>query len=531
MQKILISWIGITDIEASKQNTVAGDAIGPLAMTVSTIHFHRIYLLSSFDDNINALYTTWLKQFSPKTAINIKKTNISSPMNFEDIYSSTEALCKKVSNQYGSSADLSYNISPGTSAMAAVFILVAKTIYPGTIIQTSIEYGVKEAYIPFDISMDFIPKLLEAHDSRIVDTSLEEPAALSSFQSIIYRSREMAAVVKLAKKIAPHMIPVLIEGESGTGKELFARAIHNAGTNRNKPFIVVNCGAIPKELFESELFGHEKGSFTGAIAEKVGAFESASGGTVFLDEIGELPLQQQVKLLRVLQEKTIKRIGSNIEISITSRIIAATNKNLIREVQNGFFRNDLFYRIAAAVITLPPLRERQGDMSLLINHFMQIIESEYADISILSSEINNEGKSGLRYQKKGLTAEARQKLYSHTWPGNIRELINTLRRAYIWADSDIIQADDIYNSLIRRPESDSETYNASMTHVTSNMDYRTKIQDKSFSFEDELNNNARNWIQAALDISNDNKTKAAKLLKLNSYQTLNNWIKRVGLSD
>ena len=229
-------------------------------------------------------------------------------------------------------------------------------------------------------------------------------------------------------------VPVLLEGESGTGKELFARAIHRASPRRDKPFVAVNCGAIPDELVESELFGHEKGAFTGAISQRIGDFETAQHGTIFLDEIGELPLHAQVKLLRVLQESEVKRLGSSKAIKLNVRVIAATNRNLLAEVATDGFRADLFYRLAVAIIQLPPLRQREGDISLLIAHFMQ--------------SINAENSSDPGYKPRELSASAMRVLHQYPWPGNMRELANTLLRAVIWSRSTLISPNEIQQALL-----------------------------------------------------------------------------------
>jgi transcriptional regulator with GAF, ATPase, and Fis domain len=387
--------------------------------------------------------------------------------------------------------------------MAAVSVLIAKTSFPGKIIQSSIKYGVENVRIPFDLSLDFIPKIIEAQDtaiSRTIDDKLKDD---SSFHSVIYRSKEMHAVVCLAKKVSYRSLPVLLEGETGTGKELFAHAIHNSSPRMNAPFVVVNCGAIPEELFEAELFGFEKGAFTGATSSKNGLFEIADTGTIFLDEIGELPLNQQVKLLRVLQEQTIQRIGGKKTISIDVRIIAATNKDLLQEVNCGNFREDLFYRLAVAVIKLPPLRERQGDLSLLTNHVLKLVNHEY--------------KQDLDFEPKELSAGAIQSLYQHYWPGNIRELINTVRRAVLWSDGPIISKEDVELSIFFRQSEASQ----------SSLDIERKIRKGSFNFDEEIHKVGKQWIDVALKESNGIKTRAAKLLGFKNYQSMDNWIKHL----
>ncbi len=212
-------------------------------------------------------------------------------------------------------------------------------------------------------------------------------------------------------KVAGNKTNVLIIGESGTGKELVARMIHESGPLEGKPFVPVNCGAIPETLIESEMFGHKKGSFTGAISDKIGLFEAASGGTLFLDEVGELPLPMQVKMLRALQEKTIRRVGANDDIKVDVRIIAATNRDLEAAVKAGTFREDLYYRLNVILIKTPPLRERHGDVEILATAFLQ--------------------KFAERQKKEvcGLSPEVLEIFRTHSWPGNVRELENTIERA------------------------------------------------------------------------------------------------------
>jgi two-component system response regulator PilR (NtrC family) len=218
-------------------------------------------------------------------------------------------------------------------------------------------------------------------------------------------------LISMIGKVAGNKTNVLVIGESGTGKELVARMIHETGPLKGKPFVPVNCGAIPETLIESEMFGHKKGSFTGAISDKIGLFEAANGGTLFLDEVGELPLGMQVKMLRALQEKVIRRVGANEDIRVDVRIIAATNRDLEAGVKAGTFREDLYYRLNVILIKTPPLRERQGDIELLANAFL---------------------KKFCERQKKALMGFAPETLdifRTHAWPGNVRELENTIERA------------------------------------------------------------------------------------------------------
>jgi DNA-binding NtrC family response regulator len=245
-----------------------------------------------------------------------------------------------------------------------------------------------------------------------------------TFRDIITRNTRMQAVLRTAEKAAASLIPVLVEGESGVGKELIARAIHGSGERRAKPFVAVNCGAIPDNLVESMLFGHEKGAFTGATDRHVGKFVEASGGTLFLDEIGELPPAAQVKLLRAIQEGQVDPVGGKKPIKVDVRIISATNRNLIADVKTGRFREDLFYRLHVFPITVPPLRERPEDIADLVRHFLIRFAAE-------------EGK-----RIRAVTGEALAVLNAHPWPGNVRQLENAVFRAVVLADGDEVGANE-----------------------------------------------------------------------------------------
>jgi len=245
-----------------------------------------------------------------------------------------------------------------------------------------------------------------------------------TFKHIITRSPLMARVLRAAEKAAGSAIPVLIEGPSGTGKELIARAIHGSGERRAGPFVAVNCGAIPENLVESTLFGHEKGAFTGATERHAGKFVEASGGTLFLDEVGELPPAAQVKLLRALQEGEVEPVGGRRPVKVNVRIVSATNRNLIAEVEAGRFRDDLFYRLHVFPIAVPPLSRRPEDIPDLARHFVQRFAAE-------------EGR-----RIGGLTREALALLAAQAWPGNVRQLENAVFRAVVMAEGDVIGCDD-----------------------------------------------------------------------------------------
>ena len=261
-----------------------------------------------------------------------------------------------------------------------------------------------------------------------------------NFQSILSVSAVMQEVKEMAVKISDTESPVLIRGESGTGKELFARAMHHSGKRNTKPFIPINCGAIPDELLESELFGYEKGAFTGAYSSKPGKFEIANGGTLFLDEIGELPMRLQVKLLRVLQEKELSRLGSNEVKKIDVRIFSATNVNLEERMKGNLFREDLYYRLNIFPLHIPPLRERKEDIEHLTNHFLCYYNNQY-DKNI-----------------KGLSEEVHDIFLSYSWPGNVRELQNIMEFAVCLETKDYLSGPLIHRRLGRKLEISEELY-------------------------------------------------------------------------
>src|SRR3954451_8619891 len=255
------------------------------------------------------------------------------------------------------------------------------------------------------------------------------------FADIITRSEAMAAVLRTAQKAAASSIPVLVEGESGVGKELFARAIHGSSERKSKPFVAVNCGAIPDNLVESILFGHEKGAFTGATERHMGKFVEASGGTLFLDEVGELPLAAQVKLLRALQEGTVEAVGGRKPVKVDVRIISATNRKLLDLVKSGAFREDLFYRLHVLPLTIPPLRLRREDIPHLLRHFLaRFCAEENRTIT-------------------GISGEAMAHLAQQEWPGNIRQLENAVYRAVVMSDSDQLGPADFPQATAQSPMS------------------------------------------------------------------------------
>ena len=280
---------------------------------------------------------------------------------------------------------------------------------------------------------------------REMGPSSSEPPGLTDKATIIGVSRPLQEVMKVVGRVSQSDAPVLITGESGTGKELIARSIHAYSPRRKKEMLVINCGAIPENLLESELFGHEKGSFTGAIARRAGRFEDSHESTLFLDEVGDLPASVQVKLLRVLQDGTFSRVGSNEVQSTDVRIVTATNKDLAQEVREGRFREDLYYRLNVVEISIPPLRARQEDIPILAEFFLDRIAR----------------KNGIARMR--LTGEAIEHLQKHNWPGNVRELENTMARACALASTDVLIPEDI--PIGKNPASLSCTLDDALTLI------------------------------------------------------------------
>ncbi|MEX2583857.1 MAG: sigma-54 dependent transcriptional regulator [Gemmatimonadota bacterium] len=267
---------------------------------------------------------------------------------------------------------------------------------------------------------------LSAAAGRIRDKEVDRPRRSFAFRNLVGESDAIARATELGSKVAQHpTTTVLIRGETGTGKELFARGIHYSGAASGAPFVAINCAAIPENLLESELFGHEKGAFTGAEMPKEGLLELAGSGTVFLDEISELPPNLQPKLLRVVEEKRVRRLGGLQEREISCRIVAASNRDLATAVSDGHFREDLFYRLSVFQVELPPLRYRAGDIDLLSSHFVDVLCRERG------------------IPQKSVTQEAAALLRGHNWPGNIRELKNTIERAIILSETDAIEPEQI----------------------------------------------------------------------------------------
>jgi len=338
---------------------------------------------------------------------------------------------------------------------------------------------------PFD-NRELIIRIKKALQTQYLNKELESLRKIVGenivTKEVMGEGPQIKRVLNQLKIIAPTNLSVIIQGESGTGKELIAQMIHQVSKRKDEPFITIDCGTIPVELAESELFGYEKGAFTGSDSKKEGRFEQANGGTLFLDEINNLSDAIQMKLLRVIQERKLQHLGGKKDINIDVRIIVATNVDLYEAVKSGKFRNDLFHRLNEFHIFIPPLRERKEDIPTLAKHFLNMANKE------------------LNRKIKGFSADAMKFLHNYSWPGNVRELKNAIRRAVILTDYDI-----------------SEYIN--LSSLSADMKQQEEIEmiktfEEGFSFGEIIKNLERNLIQKALEKADNNKTQAAKILKI-----------------
>ncbi len=362
-------------------------------------------------------------------------------------------------------------------------------------------------------AFDFLPKPVDmSHLFLLIDRALEQRRLLvenillkEEFQrnygipKIIGDSSAIQAVSREIQRVAPTDATVLLTGESGTGKEVFSRAIHQLSPRRDKPFVAVNCAAIPHTLIENELFGHEKGSYTGAVSRKIGKFELADQGTLMLDEIGELHVSVQAKVLRVIEEQAFERIGGLETIRINTRVIAATNRDLHDLVEKREFREDLFFRLSVFPIHIPPLRDRMSDVHLLAQFF----------VDKFSRELHRHGLT--------LNAEATEALSNYSWPGNVRELQNTIERAVILSEGNQIRRGDLNFAFQQRKESDD-----SLAHILDLSGSLAEVSSRASKLAE------KSKIKQSLELARWNKSQAAEILQV-SYKTLLNKVKEYGL--
>lgn len=318
------------------------------------------------------------------------------------------------------------------------------------------------------------------------------------FEGVIGNSPQMHRIIEILKNVSPTDSTVLIQGENGTGKELVAKAIHQNSNRKNKPFVPLNISALPDSILESELFGHEQGAFTGAAGRRIGKFEHANGGTLFLDEVGEMPMDTQVKLLRVLEERRITRLGANDEIDINVRLVAATNADLPKMVEDGSFREDLYYRLKVIVIDLPPLRDRTGDIPLLMDHFLKDLSKR------MGREV------------EGFSRTARRAIFAYQWPGNIRQLRNTVESMLVMDTDGLLDVDDLPSDIAPLAADEELMAEGEFTAGADSLIGRPLTEVEKY------------YIQRALELTEGNREETSRLLGIGE-RTLYRKIKEYGL--
>jgi len=443
--RILLSWIGAQDPWIPPEGRRAGKlqrfsdvrpdgaSDGPI---LSFLHhsqlFDVLYLLTDPAISATGAVEALLQELTKRHArmkLELRHVPIDDPRAYDQLYPHMRAICKEAADSHDPDAEFNILLTPGTPQMHAMWILLSNTSFNALLWQGSDQPGrsrSERVNIPFNIETEIIEP-----------TRLEAMAALPDLGStdFICRSAKMRqATETLLRATTITDLPILLLGERGTGKEVLARIAHYKSPQANRPFVALNCASLPEQLADSELFGHRRGAFTGADRDRPGLFEVAQGGTLLLDEIGELPLGTQAKLLRVMQEKRVRRLGATDEIVIDIHLLAATNRDIRTMVAEKAFRADLYDRLNGVTIQVPPLRERLEDIDPLIDHFLAIANRDAAS----------------RQQKQAqLTTTARRRLLRHSWPGNVRELDMTIKRLVALAVAGKINVTDVQRELTR----------------------------------------------------------------------------------
>ncbi len=497
--KILLSFTGFRDpffnglIDQTEQP-------GPILSLLSEREFDRVILFSTPNTRKNTDDTkTEIKRRFPKIEVEIKDLILSDPTDYKPILDGLRNHSKAIQQEF-KKAMLFVAVSSGTPQMHACWLLlVAAGEIPARLLHIRRpQFVSKERPLVSEIditSREFPEVRAPVKTSFFVEDSSKVDIVLSNL-GLVGDSPKFKKALEIGATLAPTTSPILILGETGTGKELFARFVHSLSNCATDCFIAVNCAAIPEDLVESLLFGHKKGSFSGAITDQLGKFEIANGGTLFLDELGELPQKAQAKLLRVLQDGLVEPIGSKKPNKTKVRIIAATNSDLRRQVRQGKFRDDLYYRLNVGVIELPPLRDRRDDIPKLALFILD--------------KINN----SLRNPKK-LSSTALNRLQNHNWPGNIRDLEHAIERSVRLSRVEVLAADDL---IITEPVSVSDPLEA------------LPSPGEGFSLEEFLGSARKQIILRALETAKGNQSEAARLLGI-TPQAVHKFLQQNGRSS
>jgi DNA-binding NtrC family response regulator len=516
-RRILVSWIGHTDLRAFVRLDASADrsviekiagvrdgetGAGPVKALIELETFDEVHLLSDYPPEITKPFAKWLGCKSK-----VHRLSPKNPSDHGEILQLVRPLLESLELRKDES--LNFHLSPGTPAMAAIWILLAKSLFPATLYQT---YGGKAwiTEIPFDITIDVIPQLMRDPDRFWQHLQVQSPQEIGGFERIVGDSPALRTAVGRAQRAAIHEVPVLILGESGTGKEMFADAIHKASGRRAKKMYSINCAAISRELIESELFGHVKGSFTGAAKDHIGLFEQAHGSTLFLDEIGECDLGLQAKLLRALQppdhggpcQRVFRPVGATEDRVADVRIVAATNRDLHKLIEECKFREDLYHRVATITLKLPPLRERGDDVMLLADSLLEDVNNQFA------SQLGN------AYKHKSFGVETKKFIRHKPWRGNVRELRNAIVQACVMAATDELAPEDIAAAIAEVPGQVG-------------LGLHDMPLGGDFSLDEYLENVQRRFLQRAMDEAGGVKKRAADLLGFDNYQTLSNRLEKL----
>jgi DNA-binding NtrC family response regulator len=521
-RRILVSWIGYTDFRAlaatlgpeqqaavlkglNPPTLLVGQA-GPLKSLLDQERFDEVHLLTDHGRARERLYAMWIGGGAVLHQVTVKD-----PTNYADVFRIVDReLSSVIPLPRRECEELCIHLSPGTPTMAAIWVLLGKSKYhPATFYQTH-DGRAWVTDIPFDLVVDYVPEVLRRADARLQSLAGQGPQDVEGFEAITGDSHGIRVAVGRARRAARREVPVLILGESGTGKEMFARAIHDASPRRGRPFVAINCAAVSRELLESELFGHKKGAFTGAVEDRDGAFREADGGTLFLDEVGECDPAMQAKLLRVLQppegdpcRRVFYRVGDSRPLTSDVRVLAATNRDLLDGVARHQFREDLYYRLAVITLKLPALRERRGDLPLIARRLLERINRDF-------------GRQEPGYRPRRLSDAALEFIKKHSWPGNVRQLGNTLTQAAVMTDGELIDRDDIEDALAEVP-------------TEGVADLSELPLGEGFSLERHLEEVQRHYLRRAMEQAGGVKRRAARLLGYRHYQTLAAQLDRLGI--
>lgn len=519
-RKLVFSWIGDADLLAwgravggSTEQDVAAlfkgparkvEGKGPIKTLVDDVAFDELHLMTDKPVGITKRFAAWL---GPRAVIH--PATLKSPVDYEAIFESVDHAMEKVISQCRDRYELAIHLSSGTPAMTAIWVLLGKSRYPALFYQTYRDKVIPTS-IPFDLIVDYLPGVLRRTDRALQSANVSD-AATEAFGKVTGSSARIREVISRARRIALRDVGVLLLGESGVGKDVFARAVHETSPRCAKPFVAINCAAVPKDLLESELFGHIKGGFTGATADRPGAFEQADAGTLFLDEVGECDLPMQAKLLRVLQpgpedpptRRTFRRVGDAKDRHADVRIIAATNRDLQAEVAAGRFREDLYYRLATFILKIPALRERATDIPVIGEHLLARLNADFS-------------RTEPGYQHKRLSASTKRFLAQQAWPGNVRQLQNALLQAAVMSDAEVLEPEDLEVVLAESPSSGLPPGN------------EVPLGD-GFSLSKHLESIQRTFLARAMKEAGGSKARAAELLGYANYQTLAAQLDRLGV--